>query len=275
MDSAISTAARALSSADPLTALKFVALRSDPAALALRGIAMAQLGELSHAKFLLRRAARRFGPRDPVARARCTVAQAEVALAQRDFSGAARGLPQAIALLVKRGDTANAAFARLVQVRRWLLLGKVERAERALERLAAAQTPPRLAALFHLAVADLSMKRLDGAGAERALHRAQAAAARAGIAPLRREVERAKRELEEPIARAREGEAVVITDGGDPVAELRPIEKRPRRVTPADVAWVKAHRAPRLAKTIDWATLVREMRDEMARLRANRPTVKP
>src|SRR5688572_15091757 len=132
MDSAISTAARALSVADPLTALKHVALRSDPPALALRGIAMAQLGELSHAKALLRRAARRFGAAEPLARARCVVAHAEVALALRDFSAAERGLPEAIALLEKRGDTANAAFARLVQVRRLILLGEVERAEREL-----------------------------------------------------------------------------------------------------------------------------------------------
>src|SRR5262245_31959589 len=113
MDSAISTAARALSVADPLTALKQVALRSDPPALALRGIAMAQLGELSQAKALLQRAAREFGAAEPVARARCVVARAEVALALRDLSGAERGLDEAVALLAERGDAGNAAFARL------------------------------------------------------------------------------------------------------------------------------------------------------------------
>src|SRR6188472_1702666 len=107
MDSAISTAARALSVADPLTALKHVALRSDPPALALRGIAMAQLGELSHAKALLRRAARAFGSQKSLERARCVVAEAEVALALRDFSGAVRELPRAVALLAKHGDAAN------------------------------------------------------------------------------------------------------------------------------------------------------------------------
>jgi integrase len=45
-------------------------LRNDAPALALRGIAMAQLGDLDRAKMLLRRAARTFGSREAVARAR-------------------------------------------------------------------------------------------------------------------------------------------------------------------------------------------------------------
>ena len=61
MDSLITAAARALAAGDPLGALKRVALRDDAAALALRGIAMAQLGDLVRAKALLRRAARAFG----------------------------------------------------------------------------------------------------------------------------------------------------------------------------------------------------------------------
>jgi hypothetical protein len=169
MDSAISTAARALSFADPLTALRFVALRSDPPALALRGIAMAQLGELSHARVLLRRAAHKFGAGEAVARARCVVAQAEVSLSLRDLAGAERGLSAAVALLAKRGDVANAAFARLVQVRRLSLLGEAERAGRELSKLSLEGTPPRLAALIQLTAADLAMKSVDGAGAERAL----------------------------------------------------------------------------------------------------------
>ncbi len=205
MDSAISTAARALSAADPLTALKHVALRSDPPALALRGIAMAQLGELSHAKALLRRAARRFGAGEPLARARCVVAHAEVALALRDFAAAERGLPEAVALLEKRGDLANAAFARLVQVRRLILLGEVERAAHELDKLSFAEAPPRLAAFLNLAAADLAMKRLDGATAEQALTRARNAARQARLVPLLGEVEKAEKLLEEPVARALEG----------------------------------------------------------------------
>ncbi len=71
MDSLITAAARALAAGDPLGALKRVALRDDAHALALRGIAMAQLGDLPRAKVLLRKAARAFGPKYAVARARC------------------------------------------------------------------------------------------------------------------------------------------------------------------------------------------------------------
>jgi hypothetical protein len=202
MDSAISTAARALSFADPLTALRFVALRSDPPALALRGIAMAQLGELSHARVLLRRAAHKFGAGEAVARARCVVAQAEVSLSLRDLAGAEGGLSAAVALLAKRGDVANAAFARLVQVRRLSLLGEAERAGRELSKLSLEGTPPRLAALIQLTAADLAMKSVDGAGAERALSLAREAAVRARIVPLVAEVEKAERQLREPVARA-------------------------------------------------------------------------
>lgn len=204
MDSAIGTAARALSVADPLTALKHVALRSDPAALALRGIAMAQLGELGHARTLLRRAARRFGAGEPVARARCVVAQAEVALAQRDIAGAAQGLNDAVSLLAKRGDAANAAFARLVQVRRLALLGEVESAQRQLDQLSLDATPPRLAALLELAAADLAVKRSDAQAARAALSRARRSATRAGVAPLLGEVEKAEEQLRLPVARSRE-----------------------------------------------------------------------
>lgn len=204
MDSAISTAARALATGDPLLALKHVALRSDPPALALRGIAMAQLGELSRAKALLRRAAHDFGADEPVARARCIVAQAEVALASRDLAGAERGLDEAAALLATRGDAANAAFARLVQVRRLTLLGEVERAERALGALSLPQTPALLSALLNLAAADLAMKRADSAGAEVSLRRAHAAASRARIVPLLAEVGKLQKQLAMPVARVLE-----------------------------------------------------------------------
>src|SRR6478735_9750449 len=114
MDSALGTAARALSIGDPLTALKLVALRSDPSALALRGIALAQLGELSKARQLLRRAARSFGEHEPVARARAVVAEAEVGLALRDLRAAPAELDEASERLERAGDTVNATFARLI-----------------------------------------------------------------------------------------------------------------------------------------------------------------
>jgi len=201
MDSAVSTAARALLVGDSLGALKLVALRTDPPALALRGIAMAQLGELGQARTLLRRAASAFGDAEPVARARCVVAQAEVALAFRDLGGVARGLDEAVALLARRGDLANAALGQLVQARRLVLLGQVEVAERALGKLSLAQAPLRFVAIASLIAADVAMKRVRPAAAEQALRRAERAAREAGIVSLVAEVERARERFEAPVAR--------------------------------------------------------------------------
>src|SRR6266481_4178190 len=129
MDSLITAAARALAAGDSLGALKRVALRDDPPALALRGIAMAQLGDLARAKALLRNAARAFGPKEAVARARCVVAEAEIALASRDLGWPAKALDAARAVLEEHGDYANAAHARYLEVRRLLLVGRIEEAE--------------------------------------------------------------------------------------------------------------------------------------------------
>ncbi|RYY72801.1 MAG: helix-turn-helix domain-containing protein, partial [Comamonadaceae bacterium] len=117
MDSLITAAARALAEGDALGALQRVALRDDPPALALRGIAMAQLGELARARDLLRRAARAFGAHEALARARCIVAEAEVALAMRDLGGSPRTLTAAAATLDRRGDRANALQAWLIAAR--------------------------------------------------------------------------------------------------------------------------------------------------------------
>ena len=108
MDSLITAAAQALAMGDPLGALNRVALRDDAPALALRGIAMAQLGDLDRAKALVRRAARAFGPREAVARARCVVAEAEIALASRDLAWPTKALAAASATLEAHGDRANA-----------------------------------------------------------------------------------------------------------------------------------------------------------------------
>lgn len=202
MDSAVSTAARALSVGDPLLALKHVALRTDPPALALRGIAMAQLNEWPKALELLRRAAKAFGDAEPVARARCVVAGAEVSLVLRDLRGAARGLDEAVTLLGQSGDVANAVFARLVQARRLMLLGQVEAAEQALSKLQLAQAPARLVALAQLIAADVAMKRVRCADAERALAEAERAARAAHIPALSSEVQNARRRFEAPVARS-------------------------------------------------------------------------
>jgi hypothetical protein len=143
MDSLITAAARALAAGDPFGALNRVALRDDPPALALRGIAMAQLGDLVRAKTLLRNAARAFGPKEAVARARCVVAEAEIALVSRDLGWPARALDAARATLEQHGDLVNAAYARYVEVRRLLLIGRLDEAERRLAELNPALFPPR------------------------------------------------------------------------------------------------------------------------------------
>jgi hypothetical protein len=123
MDSLITAAARALAAGDSLGALKRVALRDDASALALRGIAMAQLGDFARAKELLRKAARAFGPKEAVARARCIVAEADIALASRDLGWPANMLDAARLTLEAHGDRLNAGFARYLAVRRLLLVG--------------------------------------------------------------------------------------------------------------------------------------------------------
>src|SRR3954466_3813251 len=135
MDSLVASAARSLASGDPLGALKRVALRDDPPALALRGIAMAQLGDLDRARLLVRRAARAFGPREAVARARCVVAEAEIALVSRDLRWPEKRLDEARATLEAHGDAVNAAHARHLAVRRLVLVGRLDEAERILDQL--------------------------------------------------------------------------------------------------------------------------------------------
>src|SRR5579872_1684800 len=117
MDSLITAAARALAAGDILGALKRVALRNDAPALALRGIAMAQLGDLDRAKALLRRAAKAFSPREVVSRARCAVAESEIALVSRDLGAVGNALEAARATLEEHGDLLNAAHARCLAVR--------------------------------------------------------------------------------------------------------------------------------------------------------------
>ena len=202
MDSLISEAARALAIGDALGALRRVALRDDPPALALRGIAMAQLGELARAQQLLRRAARGFGPRASLARARCALASAEVALAARELDPSDRALALAVRTLERHGDAINALQGRLIAVRRLLLLGRVEAAEHALARCALGAAPPMLAAIAALAAAELALRRLRAGDAQAAFARAQHAAARARIPALGREIARARDALSVPAARA-------------------------------------------------------------------------
>jgi hypothetical protein len=201
MDSLITAAARALAAGDPLGALKRVALRDDAPALALRGIAMAQLGDLVRAKALLRRARRAFGPTEAVARARCVVAEAEIALVSRDLTWPAKALEAARMTLEAHRDRANAAHARTLAIRRLLLIGRLNEAEDALAELDPAPFPPASRAAHELVVAGIAMRRLRMKTARAALTRAERAAREADIPALTAEVESASLVLSAPAAR--------------------------------------------------------------------------
>lgn len=201
MDSIITAAARALAAGDPLGALNRVALREDAPALALRGIAMAQLGDLVRAKALVRRAARAFGTREAVARARCVVAEAEIALASRELGWPAKALDDAHATLEAHGDLVNAAYARYLAARRLLLIGRLDDAERTLSELDATMLRPASRAGYELVVAGIAMRRLRTRAARDALVRAERDARDAGIPALTAEVAHASTMLNTPAAR--------------------------------------------------------------------------
>src|SRR5688572_23915970 len=208
MDSLITAAAQALAAGDPIGALKRVALRDDAPALALRGIAMAQLGDLARAKVLLRSAARAFGASEAVARARCVVAEAEIALVTRDLGWPAKTLDAARATLEARGDRVNAAHARHLEIRRLLLIGHIDEAERALADVDPSSLPPASRTAHELVVAGIAVRRLRMKEARAALARAEHAVRQARIPALAAEVEGASRVLDAPAAR-------LIADGAE------------------------------------------------------------
>ncbi|NYS12191.1 helix-turn-helix domain-containing protein [Achromobacter xylosoxidans] len=200
MDGLIMASARALASGDPLGALARVALRDDAPGLALRGIALAQLGDFDRARVLVRRAARAFGTREPVARARCVVAEAEIALASRDLGWPAAALDAARATLERHGDRRNAAYAGYLAGRRLILMGRLEQAEQVLSDLNPAPFPPALRAVHELALAGIALRRVQATAARAALARAARAARAAGIPALRAEVRQASLVLKAPAA---------------------------------------------------------------------------
>src|SRR4051812_39103987 len=200
MDSLITAAARGLAAGDPLGALNPGALRDDAPAPALRGIAMAQLGDLVRAKALVRSAARAFGPKEAVARARCVVAEAEIALVSRDLAWSATALDAARSTLEEHGDRVNAAHARYLEARRLLLIGRVDEAERALARLDPAALPAPSRTAHELTAAGIAIRRLRTHAARSALDRAARAAREARIPALQAEVDGAVRQLNTPAA---------------------------------------------------------------------------
>jgi hypothetical protein len=201
MDSLITAAARALAAGDPLGALDRIALRDDAPALALRGIAMAQLGELVRARALVQRAARAFGPKEALARARCVVAEAEIALASRDLGWPVKALDTARLTLEAHGDFVNAAHARYLEIRRLLLIGRLDDAQQLLAELDPAPLAPALRTVHELVVAGIAMRRLQSNRARAALTRAAEAARQAAIPALSAEVELAALVLNTPVAR--------------------------------------------------------------------------
>ncbi|OCI99915.1 DNA-binding protein [Rhizobium sp. AC27/96] len=217
MDSLIVAAAQALASGDALGAMKRVALRDDAPALALRGIAMAQLGDFDRAKALLKSAARAFGPRETVARARCIVAEAEIALVSRDLGWPEKVLETARAVLDRHGDRINAAHARNLQIRRLLLVGHLDEAERLVAKFDSSPLPPAARASHELAVAGIAIRRIRTAPARAALVRAAEAARKAGIPALSVEVRDATHALEVPVAR-------LLTRGTERLLSLGEVE---------------------------------------------------
>jgi tetratricopeptide (TPR) repeat protein len=201
MDSLITAAARSLSIGDPLNALNFIALRDDAPALALRGIAMAQLGDLARSKILLRRAARTFGPKEAIARARCVVAEAEIALVSRDLGWPAKSLDAAQTALERNGDRANAAHARYLAIRRLLLIGRLDKAEQMIEHFDPEPLPAASRAAYELVLFGIAVRRLRIKAARAALIRADRIAREARIVSLVAEVESAARILDTPAAR--------------------------------------------------------------------------
>jgi hypothetical protein len=212
VDSIITAAARALAAGDPFGALNRVALRDDPPALALRGIALAQLGDFARARALVRSAARAFGPKETVARARCVVAEAEIAFVSRDLGWFPKALGEATLVLEAHGDKVNAAHARYLEVRRLLLIGRLDEAERRVGEVDPKPLPPALRVVHELVVAGIAMRRLRTQVARDALDRAERAARGAGIPALTAEVESVALVLTTPAARRveRGGERLLL-----------------------------------------------------------------
>lgn len=247
MDSLIAASARALAAGDALGALKHVALRNDPPALALRGIAMAQLGEHARARELLREAARNFGRKEKLAKARCVVAEAEIALAMRDFHDAPRALEAAARTLVANADHPNAQLANLIAVRRLLLLGCLDDAQAALSQLDGQSLPAALRAVAEMAVAELALRSLHTATAKSALLRARVAAGRADVPALIAEADEALAALERPAARRIDGDQQRELRSAEVEALLRSdtlVVDACRRGIAADSRWCSLARRP-------------------------------
>lgn len=253
MDSLTAACARMLAAGDVLNALKLVALRDDPPALALRGVAMARLGDYARARELLEQAARKFGPHEPVQRARCIVAGAEVALAMRQLDSPLHMLAAALATLQARNDHANALQARLIMARRFLLLGRLQDASATICDLDTAGVPASLVAVAELVQAELALRSLHMERAQTALRRAQAAADQATIPALQAEVTAMQKTLQRPAARLRtadDDKTLTLAEVADLFASTALVVDGCRRGISVDGTWLSLARRPILFELI-------------------------
>lgn len=217
MDSLITSAALALVRGDCFGALNRVALREDPPALALRGIAMAQLGDLERAKLLLRKAECGFGNKQLVSRARCVLAETEIAIALRDLDGSAEKLESAHTILHEQGDFINAAYAQHLRIRLLVLFGKLNEADELIKRVDTNLFSPGFKAAHELVIAGIAIRRLRIQEARAAIARAQDAIRLTPIPSLDVEISKASRILQTPAAR-------VISSEGDQQLLLEDVE---------------------------------------------------
>lgn len=128
---AILAGSRALASGHPLAALSAVGLDQDPHAQALRGIALAQLGEFERSKRDLVQALAAFQRDGEVVwTTKALAALAEVGFATRDLDIALRGLDAAP--LRRVGDDTSAAYVEIQRIRLLALLGRTTDAKAAL-----------------------------------------------------------------------------------------------------------------------------------------------
>src|SRR5690606_33676242 len=110
-------------------------------------------------------------------------------------------LDAARATLEAHGDRVNATYARCLEARRLLLLGRLDEAERQLGKPDPASFPPAMTAIHELIMAGIHMRRLKASASRAAFDGARHAAQKAGIPALMAEVDGACRELNAPAAR--------------------------------------------------------------------------
>jgi hypothetical protein len=116
-----------------------------------------------------------------VARARCVVAEAEIAWASRDLGWPVKALDAARLTLETHGDWVNAAHARYLDIRRLVLIGQLDQAQLQISQLDPAIIATATAGHHELVAAGIAMRHLHSQAARAALVRAELAAQQSGI----------------------------------------------------------------------------------------------